>query len=112
MATKALQELLLRRKELQEKVDQLKPIKGNLLADKHVVRMPVDQGYSDLNVTIPRVTMQDFTAEYDWYARQLREVDSHIQRANWETKIDNVDHLFEPWTYKEVPKTEVEKKKV
>ena len=110
MAEKALQELLLRRKELAAKVAQLSAIKPSILTEIKQQRVEAREGFSDLNLTIPRVTMADFTSEFDWYSRQLREVDALIQNANWTTKIPNADHLFESWPRQEIPKVEVSKK--
>lgn len=56
-----LAEALLRRKELQGKVDMLKQI--------------------------TLLTASQVTHEYDWHARQLRLVDAAIQRANWTCEV-------------------------
>ena len=107
---KPLQELLLRRKELAEKLSILKTIKPAILTETKTQRVDAREGFSDLIVTVPRVTMSDFTSEYDFYASQLRQIDSKIQNANWTHIVDNVESLFEAWPRNELPKVEVEKK--
>ena len=81
-------EALLRRKELAQKVDQLFQVKK---ADVYTViakRVSVSDGIDDLTAQIPKFTASQVTAEYDFYARQLRLIDAAIQRANWTTDVE------------------------
>jgi len=81
-----LAEALLRRKELQEKVEILKKFKDNqLFYEVRGQRVKVMEGLEDLNANYPKMTASQVTAEYDWHARQLRLVDAAIQQANWTT---------------------------
>lgn len=88
MAQITLAEALLRRKELQGKVDQLKGIVNKDIYEVKAVRKNVADGIDDVVATVPKLTAQQVTHEYDWYARQLRLCDAAIQRANWATQIE------------------------
>jgi len=86
-----LAEALLRRKELGQKVDQLRSVKN---ADVYTViakRVQVSEGLDDLTAKVPKLTVSEVTAEYDFYARQLRLVDAVIQQTNWTTNIEVAD---------------------
>lgn len=89
MATK-LAELLLRRKELQTKVDRTKVVmlKGDEVFERRHKRVTVSEGYDDLTVLIPKLDLKQVTAEFDFYAKQLRMVDAAIQQANWTTDVE------------------------
>lgn len=93
MAKIKLAEALLRRKELQDKVAQLKTINRQDLFVMKVSRKPVHEGIDDVVAEVPRVTASQVTAEYDFYARQLRLVDAAIQQANWTTEIEVNDSV-------------------
>lgn len=82
-----LAEALLRRKELQEKVDQLKSINRKEMVETKVARRQVTEGIDDILAEVAIVTMSQVTHAYDWHARQLRRVDAAIQQANWSTAI-------------------------
>jgi hypothetical protein len=91
MTAVKLAEALLRRKELQEKVDQLKHLKDNQIVYQiRAQRIKVTDGLEDLNADYPKMEANQVTAEYDHYARALRLVDAAIQQANWthEMQID------------------------
>jgi len=83
-----LAEALLRRKELQMKVDQLKAINHKELFEVKVARKNVTDNVDDVVAQVPKVTMEEFTKTYDWFAKQLRRVDAAIQNANWTTNIE------------------------
>jgi hypothetical protein len=84
-----LAEALLRRKELQAKVDQLARIKDqDMVYIVRSERIKVSDGFDNLNADFPKLTASQVTAEYDFYARQLRLIDGKIQQANWTTVID------------------------
>lgn len=82
-----LAEALLRRKELQQKVDQLRPVKESDMSEMKVRRVKVSDSLDEITAMVPRVTMRQVTAAYDWHARQLRLVDAAIQQANWISEI-------------------------
>jgi hypothetical protein len=83
-----LAELLLRRKELALKVDQLHSIRRDELFQQRVVRKNVTEQVDDVVATVPLLSAAQVTAEYDFYAKQLRLIDAAIQNANWNTRID------------------------
>jgi hypothetical protein len=78
-----LAEALLRRKELGVKVEQLKEVKAKDLYEIKTRRQSIADGIDDIIAQVPKVTLSQVTAEYDFYARQLRLVDAAIQQANW-----------------------------
>ena len=88
MAKVKLAEALLRRKELQGKVDVLKQVKEKDLFEVRARRQPVAEGIDDIVAQVPKLTASQVTQEYDWHARQLRLIDSAIQQANWTCEID------------------------
>ena len=79
---------LLRRKELQEKVDQLRAINTDGLFEIKVKRQPVTENVDNIIANVPRISLNQVTAGFDYYARRLRLVDATIQQANWTTEID------------------------
>ena len=83
-----LAEALLRRKELQTKVDRLKNIDNKDLYELRTGRKPASEGIDDIVAQVPKVSFQQFTHTYDWHAKQLRLVDAAIQQANWTTELD------------------------
>ena len=83
-----LAEALLRRKELQAKVDQLKTIKDRDIFEVKGKRAKVTEDVDDIVLQVPLLSASQVTAEYDWHAKQLRHVDAAIQQANWTTKVD------------------------
>jgi hypothetical protein len=82
-----LAEALLRRKELQLKVDVLQQIKGSDLFEVKAKRVNVTESLDDITAQVPKLTAGQVTRELDWHARQLRLVDAAIQQANWTTEI-------------------------
>jgi hypothetical protein len=78
-----LAEALLRRKELQGKVDKLKAISDKDLFEVKHGRKQVNETWDDIVLQVPLMTASQVTHEYDWHARQLRLVDAAIQQANW-----------------------------
>lgn len=83
-----LAEALLRRKELQEKVNVLRNINEKALFEVKAQRKNVTENIDDIVAAVPKLTASQVTAEYDWHARQLRLVDAAIQQANWATRIE------------------------
>jgi hypothetical protein len=83
-----LAEALLRRKELQGKVDVLKSIRDKDLFEVKATRRQVADGIDDVVAQVPKLTASQVTQEYDWHSRQLRLIDAAIQQANWTCDID------------------------
>ena len=83
-----LAEALLRRKELNEKVQQLKAIQASGLFEVKVQRKAAHEGIDDIVASVPKLDASQVTKEYDFYARNLRLIDASIQRANWETDVE------------------------
>lgn len=94
-----LAEALLRRKELNEKLNVLRHFKDNqLFYQVRGQRVPVEKGIEDLNMDIPKLEASQVTAEFDYVAKQLRLVDAIIQQANWTTVLQVDQMVME--TYK------------
>lgn len=88
-----LAEALLRRKELQEKLNVLRLFKDNhAFYEVRGQRVKVTEGLEDINVNYPKMEASQVTAEFDYVAKQLRLVDALIQQANW-THILSVDPM-------------------
>jgi hypothetical protein len=88
-----LAEALLRRKELQAKVEILKKFKDNeLIHQIRADRRKVTDSLEDVFVDYPKMTASQVTAEYDYHARQLRLVDAAIQQVNWTAGVE-VDEM-------------------
>ena len=95
MTTKIrLAEALLRRKELQGKVDVLKQIKDKDLFEVKAQRKQVTENIDDIVAAVPKLTASQVTAEFDFYARQLRLVDAAIQQANWTVEVEVQDTVM------------------
>lgn len=82
-----LAEALLRRKELQAKVSQLQTIQSTALFQVVVARRQVSETIDDITAKVPTLNAAEVTAEYDFYAHQLRVLDAAIQQANWTTEL-------------------------
>ncbi len=89
-----LAEALLRRKELQGKVDVLKQIQDKDLFEIKTNRQAVTENIDNIVVQVPKLTAKQVTAEFDFYARQLRLVDAAIQQANWTVEIEVNDTVM------------------
>jgi hypothetical protein len=83
-----LAEALLRRKELAGKVEQIKVVKDKDLYEIKSRRQAIGEGIDDIIAQVPKITLSQVTAEYDFYARQLRLVDAAIQQANWTSVVE------------------------
>lgn len=90
----ALAEALLRRKELNEKVNVLSRIREADLFEVRAQRKNVTESLDDIVAQVPKMTASQFTREYDWHASALRRIDAAIQRANWNTQIDVDDTVM------------------
>lgn len=87
-----LADALLRRKELQNKVDQVKSIKEKDVFEFRFERKQVNDNLDDIKAQIPILTLKEVTKEYDYYANKLRLIDAAIQQLNWTVDIE-VDPL-------------------
>ena len=81
-------ELLLRRKQLNMKVDVLQQIKDKDLFEVRAQRKQVTDNIDDIIAQVPKLTAAQVTAEYDFYSKQLRLTDAMIQQSNWTTEVD------------------------
>ena len=84
-------EALLLRKQLQDKVEQLKPIKQmgeQGIFEMKSQRVNVSQEVDEVKFQVPRLSLKDVTKTYDHYASELRKLDASIQKANWEFDVD------------------------
>lgn len=82
-----LAEALLRRKELNIKVNALTQIKGAQVFETITNRVKVADGIDEFTAKVPKLTASQVTHELDWHSRQLRRLDSAIQNCNWTTEI-------------------------
>jgi hypothetical protein len=82
-----LAEALLRRKELQEKVSRIAVVKEKDLFEVKMKRQMVTENVEDVVAQVPKLQLNQVTAEYDFYAKRLRLIDAAIQQANWTTEI-------------------------
>ena len=92
---------LLRRKELQQKVEQLKGIKAADIFAHRVKRVNVSDSIDEVTADVPKLSASQVTEEYDFYAKRLRLLDGVIQQANWTTDVDSsIDgsDLFQDYT--------------
>lgn len=89
-----LAEALLRRKELQEKLNRIGPVKEAQVYEVKAKRVRVTDDLDDLIASVPKLTLSQVTSEYDHYAKQLRLVDAAIQQANWTTEMPGIDACF------------------
>lgn len=89
-----LAEALLRRKELNDKVAQLKTINVTGLFEVKAQRKNVTENIDDVIAKVPKIKLSQVAAGYDWYAKQLRLVDAAIQQANWATDITVGDDVM------------------
>lgn len=94
-----LAEALLRRKELQEKLDRIGSIKRQELYEVKCRRINVTESLDDITAEVPKLTLTEVTAEYDHYAKQLRLIDGAIQQTNWTTEV-TVEGVLEDYTPK------------
>lgn len=84
-------EALVLRKHLELKVKQLEPVKvngENGLFELHTERKAVTDSVDEIKLQVPKVELKDVTKEYDLYSKALRELDTSIQKANWEFDVD------------------------
>jgi hypothetical protein len=87
-----LADALLRRKELQQKVDQVRAIKDKDVFEFRFERKQINENIDDIRANVPVLELNQVTKEYDYYANKLRLIDAAIQQLNWTTDI-KVDSL-------------------
>jgi len=83
-----LADALLRRKELQQKVDRIGAIKEKNLYEVVMQRRQVSDTVDDIQAQVPKLDLNQVTKEYDYYANKLRLVDAAIQQLNWTVDIE------------------------
>ena len=98
MKTIKLAEALLRRKELQEKVNQLRNINQNQLFETKGKRTKVTDDIDDIVLTVPKLYAKQVTEEYDYYAKALRLVDAAIQQTNWTADVSVDPKVMDSYT--------------
>ena len=89
-----LADALLRRKELQQKVDQIARIKETDCFEFKFERKQINDQVDDIKANVPKVDLSQVTAEYDYYANKLRLIDAAIQQLNWTTDINVADAVW------------------
>lgn len=83
-----LAEALLRRKELQQKLALLTQFKQNqLVYEIRGQRLKISDSFDEFTGTLPKLELNQVTAEYDHCARQLRLIDAAIQQINWTAEV-------------------------
>lgn len=102
-----LAEALLRRKELQQKVDQLKTIKDKDLFKNRIRRISVSDSIDEVTADVALLQANQVTAEYDFYAKQLRLIDAAIQQANWTTQLTVGDDVMKDFTERQAAQAQV-----
>jgi hypothetical protein len=96
-----LAEALLRRKELQAKVEVLKKFKDSqVFYEVRGDRKKVTEGIDEISANFPKLDANQVTAEYDHAARQLRLIDAAIQQTNWTAEISVDAMVMEDFPHK------------
>ena len=91
-----LAEALLRRKELQQKVEMLKKFRDTqIYYEIRGQRAKVTEGLEEINANYPKLELNQVTKEYDFAARQLRLIDAAIQNANWTVSLPVEDRVMQ-----------------
>ena len=93
-----LADALLRRKELQQKVDQLRNIKNSDVFEVVMQRRQVSESVDDITAQVPKCELNQVTREYDYYANKLRLIDAAIQQLNWTTDIECDSMVWKDYT--------------
>lgn len=84
-------EALLLRKQLQDKVEQLRPLKlkgEEGIFELQTQRVNINENVDEVKLQLPKLTLKDVTRTYDHYAAELRKLDAAIQKANWSYDVD------------------------
>ena len=91
---KTLAECLLRRKELQDKLQGLSNIKDKDIFEVKVERRRAHESIDDVIAKVPKLEFNQVVAEYNLVSSQLRKIDAIIQRMNWTVEVHDADDLF------------------
>ncbi len=86
-----LAELLALRKHLDAKVKQLEPLQlqgKNGIFEVQTKRRSVNDSVDEVVTQVPKITLEEVTAEYDKYSKALRLADTKIQETNWTTEVE------------------------
>ncbi len=83
-----LADALLRRKELQQKVDQIRGIKESQVFENVMQRRQVNEQLDDITGKVAKLELNQVTQEFDYYANKLRLIDAAIQQLNWTSDIE------------------------
>ena len=94
-----LADALLRRKELQEKVNQIRQVKDKDLFEMRFERKQVNESIDDIAAQVPKCDLHEVTKEYDYYANKLRLIDAAIQQLNWTTDITVTPKVWEDFVH-------------
>ena len=89
-----LADALLRRKELQQKVDQIRKVKESDVFEMKMQRRQVSDSIDDIVAQVPKCELNQVTAEFDYYANKLRLIDAAIQQLNWTVDITVDDKVW------------------
>ena len=82
-----LSSALLRRKDLNGRIVLISSIMGKAKFEPKVVRRPVHEGIDNITAYLPKVSKDQMTKELNWHSSALREIDSRIQKSNWNTNV-------------------------
>ena len=93
-----LADALLRRKELQQKVDQVRGIKEANVFENVMQRRQVNEQLDDITGKVAKLELNQVTKEYDYYANKLRLIDAAIQQLNWTVDIDVDSKVWKDYT--------------
>lgn len=89
-----LADALLRRKELQQKVDQIRSVKQADVFENVIQRKQVNENIDDILGKVAKLELNQVTKEYDYYANKLRLIDGAIQQLNWTVDIEVNDKVW------------------
>lgn len=92
-----LADALLRRKELQNKVDQIKAIKDKDVYEFRFERKQINESIDDIRANVPKLDLNQVTKEFDYYANKLRLIDAAIQQLNWTVDIQVNDLVWKDY---------------
>ncbi len=91
-----LAEALLRRKELNEKMEMVRKLKDNqTFYEVRAQRVKVTEGIDEISANFPKLSASQVIAEFDYVCKQLRLVDALIQQTNWTTELEVDPMLME-----------------
>lgn len=89
-----LADALLRRKELQQKVDQIRSVKEANIFEPVLQRRQVNEQMDDIVGKVNKLELNQVTEEFDYYANKLRLIDAAIQQLNWTVDITVNDKVW------------------